>query len=68
MLQEVHCNECITLESMSVIPALLYKNTSYPCIAHFTSTVQMYIIVTLTCLPRKGKLFLTPSINYEEMG
>jgi len=40
MLQEVHCNECIALESMSVILALLYRSTNYPCIAHFTSMVD----------------------------
>jgi hypothetical protein len=61
MIQEVHCNECIALESMSAFLQLLYKNTRYPLIAHFTSTVQMYITVTPTCLPQKRKLFLTPS-------
>ena len=61
---QVHC---LALESVSVIPAISIKNTSYPFIAHFTSTVQIYTVLTPTCLPRKGKLFLTPSINYEEI-
>jgi hypothetical protein len=32
------------------------------------SISQMYIIVAPICLPQKEKLFLTTSINYEEMG